>query len=128
MRLGFRFVAADPRSIPPDVVSLHVDMATHRADDAEVVPAFVGAARSMMRLGARRDVARRAMDSVRCPVLVLHGRRDRLVPAAFVEAALARETDWRGRIFPDIGHAPMLEAPGRWLAEVADWYAEAVAR
>jgi pimeloyl-ACP methyl ester carboxylesterase len=126
VRLGFRFVAADPRSIPQDVVSLHVDMATHRASDEEVVPAFVGAARSMLRLGARPDVARRAMDSVRCPVLVLHGRRDRLVPAAFAEAALARETDWRGRIFPDLGHAPMLEAPGRWLAEVADWCAEAV--
>ena len=126
VRLGFRFVAADPRSIPEDVIALHVDMARHRARDPELVPAFVGAARSMLRLGARPDVARRAMDSVRCPVLVLHGRRDRLVPAAFAEAALAREAGWRGRIFPDLGHAPMLEAPGRWLAAVADWYAGAL--
>ena len=57
---------------------------------------------------------------------MLHGRRDRFVPAAFAEAVLAAHPTWRGRIFPDLGHAPQLEAPGRWLAEVADWYAEIV--
>jgi pimeloyl-ACP methyl ester carboxylesterase len=54
----------------------------------------------------------------------MHGRRDRFVPAAFAEAILARRPAWRGRIFPDLGHAPQMEAPGRWLTEVADWYAE----
>src|SRR5207245_7692624 len=34
VRLGFRFVAADPRSIPEDVTALHVDMARHGAGDA----------------------------------------------------------------------------------------------
>ena len=80
----------------------------------------------MLRLGKRPDVAARALDAVRCPVLVLHGRRDRLVPAAFAEAVLRSHPTWRGRIFPDVGHAPQMEAPGRWLAEVADWYAESV--
>jgi pimeloyl-ACP methyl ester carboxylesterase len=127
VRMGFRFVVADPGSLPEDVIALHVDVARHRADDPEAVAALVEAARSMMRLGRRPQVAHRAMDAVRCPVLVLHGRRDRLVPAAFAEAALAREPQWRGRIFPDLGHAPMLESPGRWLAEVADWHAESVA-
>jgi len=74
------------------------------------------------RLGRRT----RALDGVRCPVLVLHGRRDRFVPVAFAQAALARNPAWRGRIFPDLGHAPQMEAPGRWLSEVADWYAELV--
>ncbi len=56
-----------------------------------------------------------------CPVLVLHGRRDRFVPAAFAEAELARHPGWRGRFFDDLGHIPQMEAPGRWLSEVADW-------
>ena len=30
---------------------------------------------------------------------------------------------WRGRFLPDLGHIAQMEAPGRWLAEVADWYA-----
>jgi pimeloyl-ACP methyl ester carboxylesterase len=66
----------------------------------------------------------RVIIGVRCPVLVLHGRRDRLVPVAFAEAALRRHPTWRGRIFGDLGHVPQIEAPGRWLAAVADWAAD----
>jgi pimeloyl-ACP methyl ester carboxylesterase len=127
VRLGFSYVAADPGSIPEDVVELHVELLRERHRDPEAVPAFLETARSMLRLGQRPDVARRTLDAVTAPVLVLHGRRDRLVPAAFAEAELRRHPAWRGRFFPDLGHAPMLEAPGRWLAEVADWHAEKLA-
>ena len=48
----------------------------------------------------------------------------RWFPRCWAEAALRDHPAWRGRIFPDLGHVPMLEAPGRWLAEVADWHAE----
>ena len=57
---------------------------------------------------------------------MIHGRRDRLVPDRLAGAVLAEHPHWRGRLFPNVGHAPMLEAPGRWLAEVADWYAERI--
>lgn len=124
VRLGLRLVAADPRSIPDEVVQLMVDQMKERALDPDAPAAFQDAWRSLRRLGQRPDVARRAMDGVRCPVFVLHGRRDRLVPAAYAEAALREHPTWRGRIFPDLGHVPQMEAPGRWLAEVADWYAE----
>lgn len=123
VRLTLRFVAADPSSIPEDVVEMLVDLARARAADPEVPRAFLEAARSMLRLGARPSVSRRALDELRCPVLLLHGRRDRLVPAAFAEAELVRHPTWRGRFFPDLGHVPQMEAPGRWLAEVADWAA-----
>jgi pimeloyl-ACP methyl ester carboxylesterase len=80
----------------------------------------------MLRLGRMRDVAARTFDRVRSPVLVLHGRRDRLVPVTFAEGALDAHPEWRGRIFPDLGHVPQIEAPGRWLSEVSDWYADLV--
>ena len=121
VRMSLRILAADPRAIPDDVVRLLVDLTRERAADPEVPRAFLEAARSMMRLGARPTVSRRALDHVRCPVLVLHGRRDRLVPVAVAEAELARHPDWRGRFFADLGHVPQMEAPGRWLTEVADW-------
>lgn len=124
VRLGLRFVAADPRSIPDEVVRLTVEQVRARGLDPDAPAAFHDAWRSLRRLGRRSDVARRAMDGVRCPVFVLHGRRDRLVPAAYAEAALREHPTWRGRIFPDLGHVPQMEAPGRWLAEVADWYDE----
>jgi pimeloyl-ACP methyl ester carboxylesterase len=71
-------------------------------------------------------VARRALDNIRCPVLVLHGRRDRFVPASFAEAELRLHASWRGRFFPDVGHIAQMESPGRWMSEVADWSATAL--
>jgi pimeloyl-ACP methyl ester carboxylesterase len=121
--LAFRMTAADPRRIPPEITDLQVEQLRERANDPEAAKAFVEAARSLLRLGRRPDIARRAMDAIRCPVLVLHGRLDRLVPVRFAEATLERYPAWRGRIFPDLGHVPQMEAPGRWVAEVAEWYA-----
>jgi pimeloyl-ACP methyl ester carboxylesterase len=126
VRLSLRVLAADPKAIPDDVVQLLVDLARKRRDDPDVARAFLQAARSMLRLGRRPEVARRALDNITCPVLLLHGRRDRLVPVAFAEAELARHPEWRGRFFRDLGHIPQMEAPGRWLAEVADWFADAL--
>jgi pimeloyl-ACP methyl ester carboxylesterase len=126
VRFGYRMVATDPSSIPDEIVRMSVDLVRERQHDPDAPDAFLDAARSMLRLGKRPDVSARALDAIACPVLLLHGRRDRFVPAAFAEAVLAAHPSWRGRIFPGIGHAPQMEAPGRWLAEVADWYAEAV--
>jgi pimeloyl-ACP methyl ester carboxylesterase len=128
VRMSFGLVAADVGSIPEEVIHEHVELVRERREDPDGPAAFLDAARSLLRLGRRPRVARRALDAVKCPVLVLHGRRDRFVPVAFAEAMLARYPAWRGRIFPDLGHAPQMEAPGRWLAEVADWYAERVDR
>lgn len=127
VKLGYRMVAVDPDSIPPEIVDLSVDLVRQRQRDPDAPDAFLDAARSMLRLGKRPDLVDRAMGGIRCPVLILHGRRDRFVPAVFAETALRQHPTWRGRIFPDLGHAPQMEAPGRWLSEVADWYAELVA-
>jgi pimeloyl-ACP methyl ester carboxylesterase len=126
VRLGLRMTTADPAAIPAEVVRLQADAVRQRALDPEAPSAFIAAARSLIRLGRRPDVAQRATDAVRCPVLVIHGRRDRLVPARFAEVALDRYPTWRARLLPDVGHVPQLEAPGRWVSEVADWYAELV--
>ena len=127
VRIGFSLTMVDPATIPEDVVRLHVAAVRERQADPEGPEAFLGAARSLLRLGRRPDVSMRALDAVTCPVLVIHGRRDRLMPPRFAEATLAERPSWRGRFLPNVGHVPMLEAPGRWLSEVADWYAERVA-
>lgn len=126
VRFGYRMIASDPSSIPDEIVRMNVDLVRERQSDPDAPDAFLDAARSMLRLGKRPDVSARALAAVECPVLLLHGRRDRFVPAAFAEAVLAGQPTWRGRIFPGLGHAPQMEAPGRWLSEVADWYAEVV--
>ena len=126
VRMGYRMCTADPSTIPPEVTEASAALIEERAKDPDVGSAFLDAWRSMRRLGKRPDISKRAMDAIACPVLVMHGRRDRLVPVAFAEAALRTHPAWRGRIFPDLGHLPQMETPGRWLAEVADWYAEAL--
>ncbi len=126
VRMGYRLATADPGAIPDEIIRMNVELVRSRQDDPDAPDAFLDAARSLLRLGKRPDVIGRALGGIRCPVLVLHGRRDRFVPATFAEAALRDHPTWRGRIFPDLGHAPQMEAPGRWLAEVADWYAERI--
>jgi pimeloyl-ACP methyl ester carboxylesterase len=126
VRLSLRVLTADPRSIPEDVVQLLVELTRERRDDPDAARSFLDAARSMLRLGRLPSVSRRALDNVVCPVLLLHGRRDRLVPVAFAEAELAKHPAWRARFFGDLGHIPQMEAPGRWLAEVADWFSDAL--
>jgi len=128
VRLGLRFLVADPSSISEEVVRLTAGQVRERALDPDAPAAFLDAWRSLRRLSRRPDIAERAMSGVRCPVFVLHGRLDRLVPAAYAEAALRQHPLWRGRIFPDLGHIPQMEAPGRWLAEVADWHSEMLDR
>lgn len=121
VRLSLRFVAADPRRIPPEIVDEHVRVVRARRADPDAAAAFLEATRSLMGLGARPEVAHRIMDAVACPVLVVHGRRDRFVPAAFAEEALREHPAWRYRFLPDVGHVPQLEAPARWLDAVGEW-------
>lgn len=119
--IGFRITTAHPERIPPDVVQEHVRLVRQRQHDPDGPQAFVEAARSLMGLGSRPALSRRILDALRCPVLVVHGRRDRLVPVAFAEAAVREHPTWAFRILPDVGHVPQLEAPERWLAAVAEW-------
>jgi pimeloyl-ACP methyl ester carboxylesterase len=125
VRWGLRITTVEPRRVPPDVVNAHVDLVRERQAEArEGADAFLEAARSILWLGARPVLARRVMDAIACPVLVIHGARDRLIPAASALAALDAHPAWSFRILPHVGHAPQLEAPERWLAAVEWWLSD----
>jgi pimeloyl-ACP methyl ester carboxylesterase len=124
VEIGLRLTAADPSSIPGDVAKALVDVVRDRQRDPDAAPAFLDAAVSLLRLGARPELCRRVMDAIRCPVLVLHGARDRFVPVQFARAAAQHRPSWQLRVFPDLGHIPQMEAPGRWLAAVEEWMDE----
>ncbi len=124
VRIGFRIITADPRAIPTDVVLAHAELLRQRQRDLEAEEAFLQATRSLLSLGRRPEVSRRILDGIASPVLVIHGRRDRLVPIEFAEAAVEERPKWRLREFPDLGHVPQLEAPVRWLAAVTGWLDE----
>jgi pimeloyl-ACP methyl ester carboxylesterase len=123
VRSGLRLLTPDPGVIPEEVIRLQVELVRDTRDDPEQPKNFIEAARSIATYIRTPSLGIRTMDGIRCPVLVIHGRRDRFVPPGFAEAALAANPAWRGRILPGVGHVPQMEAPGRWLGEVADWYA-----
>ena len=79
-------VCADPSRISPDVVEQHVEVARRRFSHTEADREFTLASRSVVSAAAYVTGRgyRRAIDAVRCPVLVLHGLLDRLVPVEAV--------------------------------------------
>jgi pimeloyl-ACP methyl ester carboxylesterase len=50
------------------------------------------------------------------PVLIVWGERDPIIPVAHGRAAHAQLPGSRLEVFPDAGHIPMLESPGRFAA------------
>ena len=121
---SLRVIAADPSTIDPRVLQAHIELADSRRNIDDAVPAFLEAARSLLGLGARPQLVRKVMDRISCPVLVIHGDRDRLVPVNFARAAVRRYPAWRLEVFEGVGHAPMMEASDRWLETVESWLTE----
>ncbi len=126
VRLGLRMLTVDPSAIPDEVIALHAELIAELRADPEAPTAFLDAARSINTYVRNPALGERAMSNVVCPVLAIHGLKDRFVPVTYAEAALARYPSWRGRLLARVGHVPQMEAPARWLTEVADWYAAAL--
>jgi len=126
VRAGLRILTSDPTSIPDEVIRLNSELIADLRNDPESPVAFLDAARSITSYVKSRTAGGRAMSNVRSPVLVIHGRSDRFVPVGYAELALATYPHWRGRLLARVGHVPQMEAPARWLTEVADWYASAL--
>lgn len=114
---------AEPSRVPPDVVSRHVGQARQRAGWQEAGPDFAAAMRSVLatagypgRLSYQRRIA-----AVECPVLLLHGSADRLVPVTVAAGAARSHPSWSVRILADVGHVPQLEAPAECADEIGRW-------
>jgi pimeloyl-ACP methyl ester carboxylesterase len=123
VRLGFRLTMVNPAAVPDWLVRAHADLLVERMADPDAGAAFLEAARSLLRLGENRERARALLEDVKCPVVAIHGRLDRFVPAAFAWAATEAHPDWMVRVLPGVGHVPQLEAPERWIAAVDAWLA-----
>ena len=50
------------------------------------------------------------------PVLIVWGERDPIIPVGHGRAAHAQLPGSRLEVFPEAGHVPMLESPGRFAA------------
>lgn len=118
---------ADPSRITQEVIARHVEVASQRAAFPGIDRDFELAARSVVAtIGyPMRRAYQRQIRSVGCPVLLIHGTRDRLVPVAAARAAARTAArggrPWTVREFPDVGHVPQLEAPQETVAAITEW-------
>ena len=88
---------------------------------------FLCMSRMLMRRHQRSY--RTAMASIRVPVLMVQGDKDRLVPVAAARDIAGRHPHWRYLELPGVGHVPQLQVPERIATEVLAWlHATEVAR
>jgi pimeloyl-ACP methyl ester carboxylesterase len=114
---------ADAGRVPADVVARHVEVARARTAFSEAGQDFSNALRSVVgTVGyARGQAYRREIRSIACPVLLLHGARDRLVPLTVARAAARANPSWSLVVLPDVGHVPQLEAPLESARVITEW-------
>ncbi len=116
---------ADSSRVAPDVVAAHIEVAARRAAFTGADRDFAASVRSVVAtLGPVRGRAyRRRVRSLKCPVLLVHGDRDRLVPVTVARAAARAHPAWSLVVLPDVGHVPQLEAPGQTAGLITGWLA-----
>ena len=114
---------ADPSRVDPAMLTASIALAAHRHDQP-VRPrdsAFLAASRSLMRVvGLRRRYWEMAA-AVQVPVLLIGGEQDRLVSAASMRLAAARNPQWETAMLPGVGHTPQLEVPESVAGTLRDW-------
>jgi pimeloyl-ACP methyl ester carboxylesterase len=118
---------ADVSRVSPDVVAQHIAVVRQRAAFTEAGHDFAVAMRSVLATaGYRRGHAyRQGIRSITCPVLLLHGSRDRLVPVAAARAAARANPSWSLVVLDGVGHVPQLEAPADTARSITDWFGSA---
>ena len=121
-----RLCCVDPKRVTQAVIEQHMEVARVRRGYPDVDVQFLAAARSLMGVLARRKSYLAAMASIKVPVLLLHGEKDRLVPIGASRAVAAANPSWRFRVAPDAGHVPQLEVPEWTAGQILDWLASDV--
>jgi pimeloyl-ACP methyl ester carboxylesterase len=114
----------DTSRVPADVVAQHVTVARQTLLRPETEREISASARSMIAIFAgdlRGRTYRRAIGSITCPVLLLHGTRDRLVPIVVARAAARANPVWTLIEMPGVGQVPQLEAPDDTADAIIGW-------
>jgi pimeloyl-ACP methyl ester carboxylesterase len=113
---------ADPSRADPVMLTASIALAAERRRQGHPdAAAFLAASRSLMRVVGQRRRYWEMMASVRVPVLLIGGEADRLVPAASMRQAAARNPRWEMVILPGVGHTPQLEVPDNVIATMREW-------
>jgi pimeloyl-ACP methyl ester carboxylesterase len=118
---------ANASRVAADILAEHVDIARQRTAFDGTGRDFAAAVRSVIATAGpiRGRRYRRGLHEITCPVLLLHGDRDRLVPVAVARAAAKAHPSWSLAVMPGVGHVPQLEVPADTAAAITAWLGSA---
>ncbi|HEY5988318.1 MAG TPA: alpha/beta hydrolase [Streptosporangiaceae bacterium] len=113
----------DVSRVGADIVAHHVELARQRSAFTNADRDFAAAVRSVLTTAGytRGRAYRRGIRSITCPLLLVHGARDRLVPVAAARSAARANPSWSLAVLPDVGHVPQLEAPQQTWRVITEW-------
>jgi pimeloyl-ACP methyl ester carboxylesterase len=114
---SLRLCTGDPSSVSRSVIDQHIALARRRRTIPGANADLIVAARSLAPFLTQRRRYAAMLRSLRMPVLMIHGDKDRLVPIRAARAVAAANPAWRFEVAAGVGHVPMLEAP-EWTAGV----------
>jgi pimeloyl-ACP methyl ester carboxylesterase len=118
-----RLCCAQPSRVADDVVTRHVEVLAQRARFTGAGQDFSAAIRSVVATAGcpGRRAYQRRIHSVACPVLLIHGTGDRLVPVTAARAAARQHPGWTLAEITGVGHVPQLEAPVSTARVITGW-------
>jgi pimeloyl-ACP methyl ester carboxylesterase len=108
-----------PERLDPAIRTRMISLAAERHGFPETAASYTLAGGSLFRYLATQ--ANRDIGAVRCPTLILHGRRDRLVSVGFARGLAAKRKDWTYVELSGCGHVPQMEQPEQFVGAVSSW-------
>jgi pimeloyl-ACP methyl ester carboxylesterase len=112
----------DTNRLDPGILDAMLEGIQYRRTTDWADRAFLQAARSVGAWTALRTGPYRAeLVKLRCPTLLIHGTKDRLVPVGFARAVARLCPSWDTEILEGVGHVPQLEVPDRFVEVVTRW-------
>lgn len=111
-------LCVDARRVPEEIRVASLEMTRLRQDMEWTVPAFVDASRSIGLMFARRKRYMSMIHRISCPVLVVHGEHDAIVPVAAARWLREQRPDFDFAFFADAGHIPHIETADKFVKSV----------
>jgi len=118
---GLRVLAGDGSQVSDDIVRLHLETVMERSHMPWVYQTYFKAYRSIFRQLLPAWKYDRMARRIACPVLLMHGTADSVVPFRAAARLAGKRPDWDFVPLAGAGHIAMLETPRLFLELASDF-------
>jgi pimeloyl-ACP methyl ester carboxylesterase len=121
MRDTLAVVCAHPERVTDSLAEPSLELAHARRQQPWALDALVRSGRSAGAMIARRRRFAATVAAIPAPTLMIHGTRDRVIPASAFEWLQRARPDWDFAIMDDVGHCPQIEAADEFVSIYDNW-------